>query len=82
VGDGFGKIFVLLLAIGLIFLAASRKGKAIFDVLRGGVAAPATATSTPYGGYYGTPQPTNPTDLRQPGSTLGETDATKGGATA
>lgn len=71
--DGYGKLFLMLLAIGLIFLAASGRGRAVWSALTTGaayVASPAPASAS----GSGTPAPSNPTDLRVPGNNLGSTD--------
>lgn len=60
--DGYGKIFLLLAAIGLILLATSGKGRQIFQVLTGKAS---VSQSVPQ---------KNPTDLRDPSNRLGETD--------
>jgi len=51
-GDGYGKLFLLLTAIAVIFLAASGKGKQVYQVLMG--RGPSQT---------GAPAPKNPTDF-------------------
>ncbi|WID10859.1 hypothetical protein phiG2_16 [Lysinibacillus phage phiG2] len=50
--NGYGQVFLLLLAIGLIFLASSGKGLAIYKILTGQLAIggnliPPTSTAIP-----------------------------------
>lgn len=44
--NGYGQIFLLLLAIGLILLAASGKGKAVWDLLTSGNTQTTTSSSS------------------------------------
>lgn len=72
-GDGFGKLFLLFLAIAIIFLGASTKGYAIMQILFAKTSttpAPTTSTTptTPGkssgGSSWGTVPSSNPTDLK------------------
>jgi hypothetical protein len=69
---GYGQIFLLLLAIGLIFLATSGKGFAVWQVLSGKGAGSGGA-----GGAGGIPPNANPTD---PKKWVEEKDKAKSGS--
>lgn len=70
-GDGFGKLFLLFLAVVLIFLGASQKGSLIMAVLFSDLNATGTIpTTTPTttgpssgGSTWGTIPSSNPTNL-------------------
>lgn len=70
-GDGYGKLFLLFLAIAVIFLGASSKGYQIMSILfaKSGTATPppSTTPTTPGqssgGSNWGKVPASNPTDL-------------------
>lgn len=63
-GDGYGKLLLLLLAIGLILLAMTPKGRQIIGVLTG------SGTSSSPGQTIPSPNPTDlgKTDLKGNGN--------------
>lgn len=55
--NGYGKIFLLLTAIGLILLATSGRGRAVWQALTGNFSLSGSPASQPF-------RESNPTDLR------------------
>ena len=47
--DGYGQIFLILLTMGLIFLGASGKGKAVWDIIVGNNLVPTNTSSSSIG---------------------------------
>lgn len=72
--NGYGQIFLLLLAIGLILLAGSGKGRQVWDLLTGGNA----TTSTPPASKTSPPKKTLEDKLKE----YDEAESGRGGVTA
>jgi hypothetical protein len=82
--NGYGQIFLLLAAIGLILLGASGKAKQLWDVIKGTTPTSGSTPSTPNGGANSSstngsqPQYTVP-NLTTPGNSADKAGSGMGG---